>query len=412
MNLTECQQKALTILNSQQNTFLTGVAGSGKSFLIRHYLKDKDPKHYPVVASTGAAAVLIGGLTFHSFFALGIMEGGFEKTVERALKDKRLKRRLKKVQAIVIDEISMISGVTLRAAETIARLSREIDLPWGGIKIIAVGDFGQLPPVTHGGQAKDWAFQSETWKQTNFKVAYLKTVMRSTDEHFLKILNYIRNGEMNQEVKEFLDSKVKAPEANFNGTILFSHRNSVEDYNIKQLENLSGELHVFPTVYSGNEKFLDAIKKSSPIPEVLQLKIGALVMIRKNDPMLSYVNGSLGVITSIASEVLKIKLLSGITVKLETESFSYMNGEGEVMAVATNFPINLAWATTIHKSQGVTLDAATMDLSRIFEAGQAYVALSRVKSADALYISSWRPQAIQASKEVSAFNARLLEESV
>jgi hypothetical protein len=267
-----------------------------------------------------------------------------------------------------------------------------------------------LPPVSIGTSIKDWAFRSETWRRSAFKVAYLKTVMRSTEQDFLKVLNFIRNGQVNAEVTEFLNSKVKKPEGDFVGTILFPHRQSVEDYNIKQLQNLPGEVLSFPTVYSGNEKFLEAMKKASPIPENLQIKIGALVMIRKNDPMLYYVNGSLGIVKSVKDGEMKIKLLSGTTVKLETESFSYMNAEGEVVASAQNFPVNLAWATTIHKSQGVTLDAATMDLSRVFEAGQAYVALSRVRSAESLYISSWRPQAIQASQEVKSFHSEILKD--
>ncbi len=411
VTLTACQIKALELLETVDNVFLTGVAGSGKSFLLQHYLKDKDSKAYPVVASTGAAAVLINGVTFHSFFSLGIMEGGLDKTIVRALKDKRVKKRLKKVKALIIDEVSMISGVTLQAAETIARLARESTAPWGGIKIIAVGDFGQLPPVSFGSRPKDWAFQSPTWKNSEFKIAYLNTVMRSKEESFLQVLNYIRNGQVNDIVTKFLDSKVRKPDSSFAGTILFPHRQSVEDYNLKELANLPGDVMTFKTEYVGNAKFLEAMKKASPVPEILQIKIGALVMIRKNDPMLNYVNGSLGNVKSAKVGELKIKLLSGKTITLEPESFSYMNAEGEVVSSAQNFPINLAWATTIHKSQGVTLDAATMDLSRVFEAGQAYVALSRVRSADSLFISSWRPQAIQASKEVAMFHAEILKES-
>jgi ATP-dependent DNA helicase PIF1 len=410
-NLTTCQTTALELLNGSDNVFLTGVAGSGKSYLLQEYLKGKDTKTHPIVASTGAAAVLVNGVTFHSFFSLGIMEGGLDKTIERALKDKRVKKRLKKVETLVIDEISMISGITLQAAETISRLARESTEAWGGIKVIAVGDFGQLPPVSQGSATKDWAFQSEAWKKSHFKIAYLKTVMRSTDEDFLNVLNFIRNGQINEIVTQFLNSKMKAPDSNFSGTRLFSHRQSVEDYNLTELKNLEGEVFRFPTVYNGNEKFLQAIQKSAPIPEVLHLKVGALVMLRKNDPMLNYVNGSLGIIKSIKEAELKIKLLKGTTVTIEPEAFSYMNAEGEIVASAQNFPVNLAWATTIHKSQGVTLDAATMDLSKVFEAGQAYVALSRVKSADALYLSSWNPNAIRASAEVRAFHEEILKET-
>ncbi|MES2768659.1 MAG: DEAD/DEAH box helicase [Bdellovibrionota bacterium] len=408
--LTECQQNAMELLNKSENIFLTGVAGSGKSFLLQHFLKDKNSKTHPVVASTGAAAVLVKGVTFHSFFGLGILEGGPEKTIQRALKDGRLKKRINTVDTIIIDEISMIPGVAFEVAENICREVRKSQVPWGGIRIIAVGDFGQLPPVSIGGKEKDWAFQNHTWENSNFQVAYLKTIMRSTDEKFLRVLNFIRNGQVNFEVNEFLNSKIKKPTDDFTGTILFSHRNSVEDYNLTKLSNLKGDLLTFKTAYSGSSKFLEAIKKASPVPEVLQLKIGALVMIRKNDPQGAYVNGTLGTVKSAKEGELRVEMLNGNTAKLEPETFSYMNAEGEVVAAAENFPVNLAWATTIHKSQGITLDAATIDLSRVFEAGQAYVALSRVKSSDALFLSGWNPNAIRASAEVKNFHSQILKD--
>ncbi len=406
--LTECQTKALELLESSENVFLTGVAGSGKSFLLQHYLKNKNSKTHPIVASTGAAAVLVKGVTFHSYFGLGILEGGPEKTIGRALKDGRLKKRIANVDTIVIDEISMIPGVALEVAENICREVRKSEVPWGGIRIIVVGDFGQLPPVSRHNTSKDWAFQNHTWDKSNFRVAYLKTIMRTQDERFLRILNFIRNGKMNFEVNEFLSSKVRETEESFKGTILFSHRSSVEDYNLKKLSSLPGELLTFETTYSGSKTFLEAIKKSAPVPEVLQLKTDALVMIRKNDPMGGYVNGSLGTVKSAKDDELKIELLNGNVVKFEREVFSYMNPEGEVVAAAENFPVNLAWATTIHKSQGVTLDAAMIDLSRVFEAGQAYVALSRVKSSDGLYLTSWNPRAIRSSPEVESFHNQIL----
>lgn len=408
--LTTCQIDALKILESSDNVFLTGVAGSGKSFLLQHYLKDKSSKSHPVVASTGAAAVLVKGVTFHSFFALGIMEGGLAKTVERALKDRRLRKRLERTQVLIIDEISMISGQTLQAAETVARKSRGSDRPWGGIKVIAVGDFGQLPPVNAPGAGKDWAFQSQTWVDSEFQIAYLKTVLRSQDAKFLEVLNYIRNGIVNETVTEFLNSRLTKEDFVFTGTRLFPHKQSVENYNLTQLENLEGKTYTFKTSYVGQERFLEQMKKASPVPEILHLKIGALVMLRKNDPLMAYVNGSLGTITKILEDSLNIELLNGRNITLDRESFSYMNAEGEVVAAAENFPINLAWATTIHKSQGMTLDAAAIDLARVFEAGQAYVALSRVKSPDSLYLSSWKPQAIKTSSEVKNFHNEILKD--
>jgi len=407
--LTDCQEKALKLLNGAENVFLTGVAGSGKSFLLQHFLKNKDRKTNPIVASTGAAAVLVKGITYHSFFGLGIMEGGLEKTIQRAVKDKRLKKRLRRTNLLVIDEISMIPGKALQAAETICRQIRGKQIPWGGIKIIAVGDFGQLPPVNTHGFEKDWAFLSETWRKSAFQVAYLKTVMRSKDSEFLEVLNFIRDGHVNDTVTKFLNLRIRDAGQKFGGTILFPHRQSVEKYNLKELSELPGKTFAFKTEYEGSERFLAQIKKTAPIPEILHLKINALVMIRKNDPNLEFVNGSLGYMKAIDSTGLTIRLLNGHFVSLEPESFSCLNAEGEEVASATNFPVNLAWATTIHKSQGMTLDVAAMDLSKVFEAGQAYVALSRVRSSDGLYLKSWNPIAIRASEEVRAFHAEIFQ---
>ncbi|MFO1520424.1 MAG: AAA family ATPase, partial [bacterium] len=192
-SLSPCQERAHELLqNSRDNVFLTGHAGSGKSFLTRHFLKDKDRKKFPVVASTGAAAVLVGGRTFHSFFGLGILEGGPGPTIEKALADRRLVKRLREMEGFVLDEVSMISGPTLSVAETICRKVRDHSLPWGGARVIAVGDFAQLPPVNPHSRKKEWAFLDEAWERSRFAPAVLKSILRSEDETYLRVLNFIR----------------------------------------------------------------------------------------------------------------------------------------------------------------------------------------------------------------------------
>ncbi len=283
--LNSCQKKAISILNAPGNVFLTGVAGSGKSYLIRHFLIDKKPKAFPILASTGAAAILVGGRTFHSFFGLGIMQGGFEVTVERALASKKLVKRLSKAQGVIIDEISMLSGTTLRAAETISRLARNNNSPWGGLKVIAVGDFAQLPPVNPYGKEKDWAFQDSTWAKSQFTPALLRTTVRTKDLEFVEILNSVRNGEVTEEVTEFLNSRHGFfEEDDFDGTVLFPRRDITERYNLSQLSKIEGKEFQFETLFSGDDRFLEGMMKNSPVPEILTLKIGALVMIRQNDP--------------------------------------------------------------------------------------------------------------------------------
>jgi len=159
------QTEALEILKSQGNIFLTGAAGTGKSFLLKQFLREATDEEIPILASTGAAAILVGGRTFHSFFGLGIFEGGISATIERAVENKRLVKRINETDTFVIDEVSMLSGPTLRAAETIARRVRKNSRPWGGMRVIAVGDFAQLPPVNPFSQTKEWAFLDEVARE-------------------------------------------------------------------------------------------------------------------------------------------------------------------------------------------------------------------------------------------------------
>lgn len=407
--LTSCQAKGLDILERQGNVFLTGAAGTGKSFLLQRYLKEKPMESFPIVASTGAAAVLVGGRTFHSFFGLGILEGGLDATVARALRSGKVVHRLNQACCVIIDEVSMLSGLTLKAAETIARRARNNPQPWGGLRIIAVGDFAQLPPVTMDQRAKDWAFQHPVWQESDFQPALLSTVMRTQDIEFLNVLNFIREGVVNDTVREFLDKRIALSADDVEGTRLYPHRAQAESYNLRRLEAVPHPLHSFTTLYEGNEKFLETAKKVVPIPETLLLKTGALIMMRKNDASggLIYVNGSLGHIRDITEDALEIKLFSGEKISVGKENFSYLDGDGHVVMTAWNFPVTLAWATTIHKAQGASLDRMIVDLQALWEPGQAYVALSRVRSGAGLRIERWSPQSILAEPLVTQFYGKL-----
>ncbi len=410
--LTSCQQSALEKLERQGNIFLTGAAGTGKSFLLDKYLANKPTQAFPVVASTGAAAVLVGGRTFHSFFGLGIMEGGLEATVARARKNRKLIHRLQSAYCVVIDEISMLSGQTIATAERIARMVRGRDEPWGGLRIIAVGDFAQLPPVSPGGQ-KDWAFLHEVWNQSEFQPALLSTVMRTRDSEFLDILNFIRAGVVNDQVRAFLDARMKPEAQHAEGTRLYAHKIKAEEYNLDRLDGIAERLHSFATHYEGEERYLEPAKKALPIPDELHIKVGALVMMRKNDMSGEhlYVNGSLGHVKGFGDDTLQIRLLTGEDLEIEKMKFSCLDGDGREIMAAWNFPVTLAWATTIHKAQGASLDRLTVDLSALWEPGQAYVALSRVRSAEGLSIERWRPECIKAEPLVTSLYDSLAEAS-
>ncbi len=404
IQLTDCQERAYAALKGTSNVFVTGGAGSGKSFLVRYYLREKDTRDFPVLASTGAAAVLVGGRTFHSFFGLGIMEGGVEATVEKASKNRQVVRRLKKISGFIVDEISMLSGQTLRAAEIIARRVRDSDLPWGGLRVVAVGDFAQLPPVERKtSNARGWAFLDPVWQWSAFETCFLRTQTRCKDEEFMKILSMVRDGIVNEQVRSYLDAKTKAPPEDFDGTRLFPRREETERFNLRKLDAIDKPVQRFATVYSGDARAVENLKKYTPIPDELSLKEGALIMLRQNDPQGRWVNGSTGHITKIQPQKLTIELLNGRLCEIEKASFSMLDAEGDVVASAVNFPVSLAWASTIHKSQGATLDRMSVNLSQLWEPGQAYVALSRLTQGDDLWVEKWEARSIRVDPNVVDF---------
>lgn len=398
------QKEALLLLESKANLFLTGDAGSGKSTVIQQFLRNSDSGSTVVLASTGAAALLIGGRTFHSFFGLGILEGGPERTIERALRNPLLVRRVRQASLVIIDEISMLNGQTLSVAEAIARKARGNEEPWGALRIVAVGDFSQLPPVRGANQPTDWAFRHEVWARTKFQSKTLSQNHRVDDPKWIEVLNYIRRGECNNLVRSALNARLKEPGKDEDPTRLFARRMDAEQYNDSRLEALPGEEVLFETDYKGSGPAQEAIRKNCPLPEVLRLKPDALVMLRKNDVDGLFVNGSLAYVRDIDKKQLGLELVeSGITIEVEPMKFELLDGDGEVIAYAKNFPINLAYGVTIHKAQGATIDSLRLNLTRLWEPGQAYVALSRAKIYKKLFLDRWEPKSIFTDSDVLRF---------
>jgi ATP-dependent exoDNAse (exonuclease V) alpha subunit len=400
------QSAALDLLRSGENVFLTGGAGSGKSFLVRHFMKELDAKEMPILASTGAAAVLLGGRTFHSFFGLGIMEGGADVTYARASKDARLMSRLRKVEGVIIDEVSMIPGQALMIAEALSQKARESTLPWGGMRIISVGDFAQLPPVTHSGP-RDWAFLNQVWEQSGFQTALLSHNQRVSDNLFLDVLSDVRHGLTTERVRDFLNEHLQDHDEDHPGTRLFPRKLQADSFNQTKLKELDEEEVVIDSIYFGSEKHIEILQKSAPVPMKLSLKLGCRVMFLQNDPQKRWVNGTRGVVTDIAVDKIVVKKEHGREVQVEKTSFALQDAEGNVTASVVQFPLTLAYATTIHKSQGATLDDLWCDLSHLWEPGHAYVALSRLREASGLHLIGWNPRSIIVDPKVLDFYARL-----
>jgi ATP-dependent exoDNAse (exonuclease V) alpha subunit len=401
--LSEEQNGALNLLNSGENVFITGGAGSGKSYLIRHFMHALDSKEFPILASTGAAAVLLGGRTFHSFFGLGIMDGGAEKTLARVSQDLKVLKRISKIEGVIIDEISMIPGKTLEVAEQIAQIARGSSLPWGGLRVIVVGDFAQLPPVTQAGAVRDWCFLSPTWARSGFQVQQLTHNQRVKDGNFLDILALVRNGQVTQQVADFLNSKLQKHSDEDFVTRLFPRRDQSEALNLRKLAQIPNEEQVIDSIYLGEDKFIEILKKNSPIPNQIHLKVEARVMFVQNDLQKRWVNGTRGWVREIGPDRIIVEKDNGREVSVDKCQFSIQNAEGEVVASIINFPLILAYATTIHKSQGATIDELWVDLTRLWEPGHAYVALSRLPYGDGLKLIGWTPRSFITDRNVQNF---------
>lgn len=401
------QKQAMDLLESGENVFLTGGAGSGKSFVVREFMKKLNNKTFPILASTGAAAVLVGGRTFHSFFGLGIMEGGSDKTYAKAIEDKRVVKRLRQVEGFIIDEISMISGQAFETAEKICQTVRESTLPWGGAKVIVVGDFSQLPPVTIGSTKRDWCFLTETWQSSGFQAGVLTHNFRVDDREYLDVLFDIRHGRVSERVIAFLNKQVRPHDLEDRSTRLFSKREPASQFNLSELKKINEPEHVFPTIFFGVEKSVEQLKKNLPLPDPLVLKKSCQVMFLQNDPQKRWVNGTRGQLVDIYKESVLIEKENGRDVEVEKVLFSMTNAEGEVVASAMNYPLTLAYATTIHKSQGATLNSLWVNLNQLWEPGHAYVALSRLRSAEGLKLTGWKPNSIIIDPVVDQFYSQL-----
>ena len=406
--LTPSQQEGIDLLvRDRRHVFITGGAGTGKSFLVREYLR-RAAQDIPVIASTGAAAILIGGRTFHSFFSLGILQGGPAAALKKAVSNSRLRKRLKEAETIVIDEVSMLSQEAFDVAEKIARAVRRCEEPWGGIRVLAVGDFAQLPPISKH-HFKPWCFRGDAWRRSCFQPVVLREVKRTEDAAFLEVLEDIRWGNVSERAEGFLNGRLAEDlELEEDVPHLFPRRAQTEAFNRSRLENLKTALRTYETEYGGEGVLIERMMKEAPIPPVLELKEGALVMMRINDPKQRFINGTVGHIMDMDDETLGIRV-HGRRIELGRFTFSMQNEDGEEVAFAHNFPVNLAYASTIHKIQGTTLDRIHVDLRNLWEPGQAYVALSRARSGRGVTLMGWTPRSIKADSEVREFYQALAE---
>jgi len=405
------QLTALNILKSGKNVFITGSAGTGKTYLLNLYTQYlKERRVYPtIVAPTGIAASHLGGQTMHSFFALGIRDSIDEGYVDFLLDKKYLKTRFSKLKLLIIDEISMVSPEMFSAMDMILRGFKGTDAPFGGVQVVISGDFFQLPPVSKTPKDKRFAWQSEAWKALELQTCYLEEKFRQDDSRLIGILDDIRSGEISATSEELLASRHEATLNIDTPTRLYTHNLDVDRINQEELEKLDGEEKLFVCDHKGTEKNIEKIFKSSLVLERLTLKKGAVVIFIKNNAEAGYVNGTTGKVESFSpiDKMPIVRTTDGRKIKLDLEDWSLENDSGKVTATVSQVPLRLAWAITIHKSQGMTLDAAEIDLSKTFESGQGYVALSRIKNIEGLRLMGLNPMALRVDPLILHVDSRI-----
>ena len=403
---------ALARINEGRNVFITGPAGTGKSSVtveaIRRRIGDRALK---VCATTGVAALNlrdklkttfgqhVDTSTIYRWSGIGIgpkSNQSFAEYLDFMTSRKQswhgAKRRIANTQTLIIDEVSMLPGRTIEFIDYVCQEARGSSLPFGGIQVIAVGDFLQLPPVSKTGRY-DWAFMSPAWSALDFCNVTLRKVHRQDEPEFVRILNDFREGCISKESAAILKKRV-AMFPNKNLLRLFTHNAQVDKWNSYQLGTIDARECAFTATGSGPELDVAWLQKNLVTPTALLLKAGARVMVTANLPdptnpeSLRAANGDMGNVEGWDDSSIRVRLDNGRTIGVERHSWEFdptVEGSGKF----TQFPLRLAWACTIHKSQGLTLDAALVDIRAAREPGQAYVAVSRVRSLSGLHLKDW-----------------------
>lgn len=395
------------------NVFLTGEPGSGKTHTLNQFIEYCRTHHIGIgiTASTGIAATHIGGMTIHSWSGMGINDDLSEEQLERLGTRAQLKSRFKRTRVLIIDEVSMLDGARLDLINRICRRFKHSEKPFGGLQIILCGDLFQLPPINRGRGQADFIHTSSSWNELNLKICYLSEQYRQDlDTGMLELLRSIRTQELDTELQQRLHERLEEENNDPDLTRLYSHNFDVDSINNKRLASIDSDLKSFGMHTSGKTYFIQQLQKSCLAPEMLELKVGAQVLCVANNPELGYMNGTRGEIVGFESGKPLVLLADGSTVTMERYTWKIEDGE-RTLAEISQYPLRLAWAITVHKSQGMSLDSAEIDLSRAFTPGMGYVALSRLRTLEGLYLRGLNEMALTVSPEIKQFDEYLYAQS-
>ncbi len=426
------QKEALLILKTGKNVFLTGPAGSGKTFVINQYIKYLKDHNVSVgiTASTGIAATHMGGVTIHSWSGIGVKDRLNLDDIQEISEKSYIKNKISEAKVLIIDEVSMLHHFRLDMIDRVLKHIKKNTEPFGGIQVVLCGDFFQLPPVSRMGEPQArFIYHSLSWKEGNFVICYLQENYRQNDDKILEILNEMRGQNISKKSMDLLNKRmIQKEEGGFDyeevieidkedevSTMLFTHNIDVDKINDDQLRRLSGLSITYEMESRGKKPLVEILKKSCLAPERLILKKGARVMCVKNNFDKGYVNGTLGVVVSCApNSDPVIRTASspdypdGRLITIEKASW-HITEDDHVLAELNQYPLRLAWAITVHKSQGMSLDSVTVDLGKAFEPGMGYVALSRVRTLNGLNIIGFNEKALVVNNEVFEHDKMLRE---
>ncbi len=396
------QDKALAVLKSGKNVFLTGSAGTGKTHVLTTYISYLKDHKVPVAitASTGIAATHIGGMTIHSWSGIGVRDNIDQRFI-RGLKEKKyLTKQIENTHVLIIDEISMLHKRQLDMINQVTKSIRNSHEPFGGMQVVFSGDFFQLPPVDRQGlpSREKFCFMSQAWVDADLAVCYLTEQYRQANNRLQEILSHMRTQKLTPADVNDLN-KTEKNTLEDDATRLYTHNEDVDKINNDKLADLPGTVQHFKAKKTGNPKMLEGFLNGLLVSERMSLKEGAKVMFVKNNHEKGIMNGMLGEIKEFKKDYdgdlwPLVRLYDGRNIMATPELWEIRNEENKKLVGVEQVPLRLAWAITVHKSQGMTLDAAEVDLSQSFEPGQGYVALSRLKDLSGLKLLGLNKQAL------------------
>lgn len=409
------QQEAIAIMCNGNSVLLTGAAGTGKTYALQKFIQHSrsNGKKVAITATTGIAATHLNGNTIHSWAGIGVNDELSENHIKSFNKGRQ--DIIYKTDILIIDEISMLHDYRLDLIDKVCKIIKNSKKPFGGIQVILSGDFFQLPPVNRN-SSKQGGFitNSLAWKSDFFTVCYLKQQFRQKDDtQYEEILNGIRIGKLSTRQIQSLRQQQNKVFTPFSAvTKLLTTNIDVDTINSKELKQVNSESVFYQMQTKGSKKYVEQLTKSCLAPQTLELKIGAHVMCIKNNIEKKYVNGSLGIVDSFDKETNYplVKLNTNKLILVKPETWELTDGD-KVKATIWQIPLRLAWAITVHKSQGMTLDAAQIDLRNAFVEGMGYVALSRVKNLNSLKLDGFNKISLMVSDEAKDINGMLYTKS-